>query len=130
MAQTSIHQSLKLTPCWITCDKHLEWYDCRYTEDYKFKNMIINIKSIILNEHLVIIIKIKIIVHACVCLFCSSNQHQLTLTTLVATTVSLALRVAPRLGVVVTLISIRKIIREAKAFNTGISTHGFITAVV
>ena len=36
---------------------------------------------------------------------------------------SLALRGAPRLGVVVTLVSISKIIGEAKIFNTGMSIH-------
>ena len=36
---------------------------------------------------------------------------------------SLALRGAPRLGVVVALVSISKIIGEAEIFNTGISTH-------
>ena len=43
---------------------------------------------------------------------------------------SLALRVAPRLGVVVTLVSISKIIRKAKTLSTGISIHGFITVIV
>ena len=36
---------------------------------------------------------------------------------------SLALGGAPRLGVVVTLVSINKIIGEAKIFNTGMSIH-------
>ena len=36
---------------------------------------------------------------------------------------SLALRDAPRLGVVVTLVSISKIIGEAEIFNTGMSIH-------
>ena len=43
---------------------------------------------------------------------------------------SLALRGAPQLGVVLTLVSISKIIREAKIFNTGMSIHGFITVIV
>ena len=43
---------------------------------------------------------------------------------------SLALRGAPRLGVVVTLVSISKIIGEAKTFNTGMSIHGFITVII
>ena len=36
---------------------------------------------------------------------------------------SLALRGAPRLGVVVTLVSISKNIGEAEIFNTGMSIH-------
>ena len=36
---------------------------------------------------------------------------------------SLALKGAPRLGVVVTLVSISKIIGEAEIFNTGMSIH-------
>ena len=40
---------------------------------------------------------------------------------------SLALRGAPRLGVVVTRVSISKIIRKAKTFNTGMSLCGLIT---
>ena len=31
---------------------------------------------------------------------------------------------------VVTLVSISKIIREAKTFNTGMSIHGFITVII
>ena len=36
---------------------------------------------------------------------------------------SLALRGAPQLGVVVTLVSINKIIGEGEIFNTGMSIH-------
>ena len=43
---------------------------------------------------------------------------------------SLALRGAPRLGVVVTLASISKIIREPKTLNIGMSLHGLITVII
>ena len=42
----------------------------------------------------------------------------------------LALRGTPQLGVVVTLVSISKIISEARTFNTGMSPHGLITVII
>ena len=43
---------------------------------------------------------------------------------------SLATRGAPQLGVVVTLASISKIIREARTLDTGMSLHGFIIVII
>ena len=69
----------------------------------------------------VIVIILCVCVCVCVCLWfkstpvdsynLSSHYH------------SLALRGAPRLGVVVTLVSTSKTIGEAEIFNTGVSIH-------
>ena len=66
----------------------------------------------------------------CVCVCLQFESTPVDSYSLISRYRSLALRGVPQLGVVVTLVSISKIIGEAEIFNTGMRIHGFIKAIV